>query len=68
MTRIVMVKIRCVACGHEWGALEGTSTNTFGMTEEEARKHLRSFTEHYGIAELRMCPECGSTQEKEVER
>lgn len=68
MTIINKVKIKCVACGHVWDAYEGVSTNTFGMTEEEARDYLENFAERYGIAERRTCPECGSTQDKEVER
>ena len=68
MTIINEVKIKCLACGCTWDAYEGGSTNTFGMTEEEARDHLENFAERYGIAERRTCPECGSTQDKEVER
>lgn len=68
MTIIDRVKIHCTACGHKWREYEGASTNTFGMTEEEAREHLEHFARHYGIAERRTCPECGSTRDKEVER
>ena len=68
MTIIDRVKIRCLACGHKWDAYEGVSTNTFGMCEEEAREHLQNFAEQYGTAERRTCPECGSKQDKEVER
>lgn len=68
MTIINKVKIKCNACGYIWDAYEGVSTNTFGMTEEEARDHFENFAERYGIAERRTCPECGSKDDKQVER
>jgi len=68
MTLIKPVTLRCTSCLHKWKALEGASTNTFGMNDEEAKSHLDSFWRDYGQPEKTPCPECGSKTDKEVLR
>ena len=58
----------CIRCGNTWTTYVGMSTNTFGMTEEQAQEHMRSFWENYSPYSLKMsdspylCPACGSLE------
>ena len=68
MTVIDENKSGCLRCGHTWTSYVGMSTNTMGMTEVQAREHMRSFWEEYSPYSLRMsespyvCPVCGSLE------
>ena len=58
----------CIRCGFNWTTHVGMSTNTFGMSEEQAQDHTRSFWENYSPYSLNtsdspyLCPDCGSLE------
>lgn len=66
MTKILPVTVKCTACLHEWKALLGMSTNTFGMNASEARAHLENFWKEYGEPEKKPCPMCNSKIDKKI--
>lgn len=58
----------CIRCGFNWTTHVGMSTNTFGMSEEQAQDHIRSFWEDHSPYSLKtsdspyLCPDCGSLE------
>ena len=59
MTIVDQYSSTCNDCTHTWTSFVGVSTNTFGMTPDEAKSHIESFTS----LELRSpfyCRQCGS--------
>ena len=67
MTVIYRYRSGCINCGHLWSSTVGASTNTFGMSEVQAREHLATFWRDHNPWSIRgaydspyVCPRCGS--------
>ena len=59
MTIIDQYSSTCNDCAHRWTSFVGVSTNTFGMTPDEAESHLEHFT-GLEVDSPFYCYRCGS--------
>ena len=62
MTSIDWYFSTCADCGYDFESILEVSTNTFGLTEEDATHHIEKFERSYAESQADpfLCPCCGS--------
>ena len=62
MTSIDWYFSNCADCGYDFESILEVSTNTFGLTKEDATHHIEKFERSYAASQADpfLCPCCGS--------